>query len=107
MVPIVAGSFRKLTYKNARELTRKAVGVKGVAPIVLGAGHVRYGDRQRATTIIGITPEFETEIAAGTPLRRVGEPQDVADVILFLASEQARWVTGQLIYVGGGWRMHQ
>jgi 3-oxoacyl-[acyl-carrier protein] reductase len=54
-----------------------------------------------------ITPEFETEIAAGTPLRRVGEPQDVADVILFLASEQARWVTGQLIYVGGGWRMHK
>jgi 3-oxoacyl-[acyl-carrier protein] reductase len=54
-----------------------------------------------------ITPEFEPEISAGTPLGRLGEPRDVADVILFLASEQARWVTGQLIYVGGGWRMHQ
>jgi len=54
-----------------------------------------------------ITPDFEADIARGTPLRRVGEPADVADVIVFLASQQARWVTGQLIYVGGGWRMHQ
>ncbi len=42
-----------------------------------------------------------------TPLRRIGEPGDIADVMVFLASEQARWLTGQLIYVGGGWRMHQ
>ena len=54
-----------------------------------------------------ITPEKEVKIATGTPLGRVGKPEDVADVIAFLASEQARWVTGQLIYVGGGWRMHQ
>ncbi len=54
-----------------------------------------------------IAPEQESEIATGTPLGRVGEPSDVADVILFLASEQALWLTGQLLYVGGGWRMHQ
>ena len=54
-----------------------------------------------------ITPDLEAEIAAKAPLRRVGEPEDVADVIVFLASEQARWLTGQLLYVGGGWRMHQ
>ncbi|KKN16491.1 hypothetical protein LCGC14_0975260, partial [marine sediment metagenome] len=42
-----------------------------------------------------------------TPLGRVGEPEDVADVMVFLASQQARWLTGQLIYVGGGWTMHQ
>jgi 3-oxoacyl-[acyl-carrier protein] reductase len=52
-----------------------------------------------------ISPELETSLAAGTPLGRVGQPGDVADVIVFLASEQARWLTGQLIYVGGGWRM--
>ena len=46
-------------------------------------------------------------IERGTPLGRVGEPKDIADVMVFLASEQARWLTGQLIYVGGGWRMHQ
>ena len=54
-----------------------------------------------------LAPEEETHIAANTPLRRVGNPEDVADVIVFLASEQAHWLTGQLIYVGGGWRMHQ
>ncbi|UCC64326.1 MAG: SDR family oxidoreductase [Anaerolineae bacterium] len=54
-----------------------------------------------------ITPEAEADIAAQTPLGRVGQPRDVADAIVFLASEQARWLTGQLLYVGGGWRMHQ
>ncbi len=54
-----------------------------------------------------ITPKAATGIAAGTPLGRVGVPQDVADVIVFLASEQAHWMTGQLLYVGGGWRMPQ
>jgi 3-oxoacyl-[acyl-carrier protein] reductase len=37
----------------------------------------------------------------------VGRPEDVADAIVFLASEQAHWLTGQLLYVGGGWRMPQ
>ncbi len=54
-----------------------------------------------------IPPEAEAAIAAGTPLRRVGTPEDVSDVVLWLASEQALWVTGQLLYVGGGWRMSQ
>ncbi|UCH63632.1 MAG: SDR family oxidoreductase [Fidelibacterota bacterium] len=54
-----------------------------------------------------MTPEMVTELTKDAPLRRVGEPEDVADAIVFLASEQARWLTGQLIYVGGGWRMHQ
>jgi 3-oxoacyl-[acyl-carrier protein] reductase len=54
-----------------------------------------------------LTPEQEKAVAASTPLGRAGCPEDVADVILFLASEQARWITGQLLYVGGGWRMGQ
>ena len=54
-----------------------------------------------------ITLDNETAIAADTPLGRIGQPEDVADVIVFLASEQAHWLTGQLLYVGGGWRMHQ
>ena len=52
-----------------------------------------------------ITPELDKEIARTTPLGRVGLPNDVADVVVFLASEQARWLTGQLLYVGGGNRM--
>ena len=54
-----------------------------------------------------LAPEEEATIAAGTPLRRIGRPEDVADVIVFLASEQAHWVTGQLLYVGGGWTTPQ
>jgi 3-oxoacyl-[acyl-carrier protein] reductase len=54
-----------------------------------------------------LPPKTVEQIASQTPQRRVGEPNDIADVVVFLASEQARWVTGQLIYVGGGWRMHQ
>lgn len=54
-----------------------------------------------------LEPNDVENINKNTPLGRVGEPADIADVMVFLASEQARWVTGQLIYVGGGWRMHQ
>jgi len=54
-----------------------------------------------------IISEEEASTAAAIPLGRIGRPEDVADVIVFLASEQARWITGQLLYVGGGWRMHQ
>ncbi len=49
-----------------------------------------------------VTPEFEVDIAQSTPLGRVGHPEDIADVAVFLASEQARWVTGQVIRVNGG-----
>ncbi len=52
-------------------------------------------------------PDQETSIASCIPLGRVGKPEDVADVIVFLASEQAHWLTDQLLYVGGGWRMGQ
>jgi NAD(P)-dependent dehydrogenase (short-subunit alcohol dehydrogenase family) len=37
-----------------------------------------------------------------TPLGRIGKPDDVADVVAFLASADARWVTGQVLAVGGG-----
>ncbi len=52
-----------------------------------------------------IAPELERQLVADIPLRRVGRPEDIADVIVFLASEQAGWVTGQVIVVHGGHRM--
>lgn len=54
-----------------------------------------------------ITPSFEAAEIRHTPLGRIGLPEDIADVVVFLASHQARWVTGQLLYVGGGYRMPQ
>ena len=56
---------------------------------------------------VDTTPKMLRYIEEKTPLCRVGQPEDVAGVVVFLASEQARWLTGQLLYVGGGWRMHQ
>jgi 3-oxoacyl-[acyl-carrier protein] reductase len=74
------------------------VGKYGITINVVAPGPVQTGY---------ITPAFSKQIAWETPLGRVGEPEDVADAIVFLASEQGRWLTGQLLYVGGGWRMSQ
>ena len=40
------------------------------------------------------------------PLRRLGEPNDVADVALFLASDESRYITGEMIFVDGGWMLN-
>ena len=39
------------------------------------------------------------------PLRRLGQPQDVADLALFLASDESRYITGEMIFVDGGWML--
>jgi 3-oxoacyl-[acyl-carrier protein] reductase len=44
---------------------------------------------------------LDAEIAV-TPLRRLGEPDDIADIVAFLVSDNARWITGQTIGAGGG-----
>lgn len=49
-----------------------------------------------------ITPNAEARLVERTPLGRLGTPDDIADVITYLASEQAGWLTGQLIYASGG-----
>lgn len=77
----------------AAEMGRYGITVNIVAPGPIQTGY--------------LTPEQEVEIARTTPLGRVGRPEDVADVIAFLASDEARWLTGQLLYTGGGYRMHQ
>jgi 3-oxoacyl-[acyl-carrier protein] reductase len=72
------------------------LGQYGITVNVVSLGPIQTG---------WIAPEMEQRIALEIPLRRVGQPEDVADVIAFLASEQARWLTGQLLYVGGGHQM--
>ncbi len=51
-----------------------------------------------------LASDFEAGIIAQTPLGRLGQPQDIADVVAFVASEEARWVTGERISAGGGLR---
>jgi 3-oxoacyl-[acyl-carrier protein] reductase len=74
----------------------KELGKYGITVNVVSLGAIQTG---------WITPDLETKISSETPLGRIGEPEDAADVILFLASEQARWLTGQMLYVGGGHQM--
>lgn len=69
------------------------LGKFGVTVNVVSLGPVQTG---------WITAELERAILPTIPLGRIGSPEDVADVIVFLASDQARWLTGQRIYVGGG-----
>lgn len=86
-------AIESYTRSAAAELGRYGITANVVAP-----GPIQTGT---------ITPDDEAAIAAQTPLRRIGHPDDIADVIVFFASEQARWLTGQLVFVGGGWRMPQ
>jgi len=51
-------------------------------------------------------PDQEERFEKGTPVGRVGEPEDVADVVVFLCSDLARFVTGQNIVVDGGLTLH-
>lgn len=72
------------------------LGPLGITVNVISPGPVQTGY---------IPPSEEKKLISEIPLRRIGQPQDIADVIVFLASEQARWLTGQLITVHGGHRM--
>ena len=76
----------------AAEFGRYGITVNAVSPAAVQTGW--------------IAPEFEAAITDEIPLGRLGTPEDVADVVVFLASEQARWVTGQVLYVGGGHVMY-
>jgi 3-oxoacyl-[acyl-carrier protein] reductase len=48
--------------------------------------------------------EFRKLTEAQTPLGRIGQPQDIARVVLFLASEDSAWLTGESLFATGGWR---
>ncbi|MCK0196100.1 SDR family oxidoreductase [Ancylobacter sp. 6x-1] len=90
------------TQALARELAPKGIRVNAVCP-----GFVKTSMQSREVeweaSLRGITPEAViADYVSQTPLGRIEEPQDVADVVVFLASEQARFMTGQGINVTGG-----
>jgi 3-oxoacyl-[acyl-carrier protein] reductase len=49
-----------------------------------------------------ITGDLVEQVASVVPMGTVGEPADIADAVVFLASRQARWITGQVLRVAGG-----
>jgi 3-oxoacyl-[acyl-carrier protein] reductase len=51
-----------------------------------------------------IGSDFEKNTVAQTPLGRVGQPEDIATIATFLASDDSKWLTGELVKAGGGLR---
>lgn len=88
-----ASKFAIESYSRAAAVE---LGPYGITVNVISPGAVRTGY---------LTPENEKEIAKSYPLRRLGRPEDIANAIVFFASEQADWITGQVFQVGGGNRM--
>jgi 3-oxoacyl-[acyl-carrier protein] reductase len=79
----------------AVELAASGVRVNGIAP-----GYIRTAQALSREHSLG--PEGLAAAASFIPMGRVGEPEDIADVALFLASPAARYITGQTIVVDGG-----
>ena len=79
----------------AVELARDGIKVNGIAP-----GYIRTAQALSEEHSLG--PEGLEKAAEFIPMGRVGEPEDIADVILFLASNAARYLTGQVVVVDGG-----
>lgn len=78
----------------AVELARDGIRVNGVAP-----GYIRTAQLLSKEHSVG--PDAD-KCGEYIPMGRIGEPEDIADVILFLASHAARYMTGQVVVVDGG-----
>ncbi|MDT7833838.1 SDR family NAD(P)-dependent oxidoreductase [Aquabacterium sp. OR-4] len=90
------GALDQVTRTHAVELAPRKVRVNTIAP---------GGVETEGTHTAGIIGSaMEQQMIAGTPLGRMGQPDDVADVAVFLASDASRWITGDRIRVAGGFR---
>jgi 3-oxoacyl-[acyl-carrier protein] reductase len=83
-----------LTRVLSKELGPKKIRVNALSP---GATET---EGARAAGVMGT--EFEKYLIANTPLGRFGQPDDIARVAVFLASDDAGWLTGEVIFAGGG-----
>ncbi|MGW1771267.1 SDR family oxidoreductase [Streptomyces sp. NPDC002104] len=94
---LTKGAMDTLTLTAAQELGGRGITVNAVSPGTLdtdvNAGWLRGN------------PEAGRLVSEQAALGRVGQPADVADVVAFLASDGARWITGQVIDVSGGARL--
>jgi 3-oxoacyl-[acyl-carrier protein] reductase len=87
-----------ITRALAKELGSKMIRVNSINP---GATAT---EGARAAGVIGVGSDFEKQLLAMTPLGRIGQPSDIASIAVFLASDEASWLTGEIILASGGLR---
>ncbi|MNM87098.1 Glucose 1-dehydrogenase [compost metagenome] len=88
------GAVDTLTLALAREMGGRGIRVNSILP----------GHTNTPGTNGNFAGELGEKLLAGTPLGRFGEPEDIAPLAVFLASEDAHWVTGESIRASGGVR---
>ncbi|MGZ5823831.1 MAG: glucose 1-dehydrogenase [Hyphomicrobium sp.] len=90
------GAVDTLTIELSRELAPRKIRVNVIAP---------GGVETEGTHELGMVgSDFEKQITAATPLGRLGQPDDIAEVAVFLASDASKWLTGERIAASGGFR---
>jgi len=85
-----------ITHVLAKELGGKKIRVNSINPGMV--------ETEGTHTAGFIGSDFEAEIVKTAPLGRIGQPDDIADVAVFLASEDSRWLTGEILLASGGVR---
>ena len=90
------GALDAITGVLARELGPKKIRVNSLNPGMVETEGTHSGGY--------IGSDLEKVLVSQTPLGRVGRPDDIADVAVFLASDNSRWLTGEILIVGGGLR---
>ena len=90
------GAVDTIAIGLSKEFSGKKIRINTIAP-----GGVET-EGTHAEGIIG--SDFEKQMVAGTPLGRIGQPVDIANVAVFLASNEAEWINGERISVSGGLR---
>ena len=99
-----------LTQASALDLAPYGITVNAVCPGPINTDRMSYWERDQAAERGISQEEFRGQIvqagAQASPLGRIAEPQDVANVVAFLASDEASFVTGQAYNVNGGLLFH-
>jgi 3-oxoacyl-[acyl-carrier protein] reductase len=90
------GAVDAITRVLAKELGPKKIRVNAVNPGPVATEGFKSSGVEGS--------DFEKQMVQSTPLGRVGNPEDIATVVAFLASDDARWVTGSLLQAAGGMR---
>ena len=88
------GGLNMLTKVAAMELAEYGINVNAVAPGLI--------DVPAQRDEINLSEAYKTSYLKQVPLGRIGQPSDIANMVLFLSSDEAEWVTGQIFLVDGG-----